>query len=333
MKTRILVLATGGTIASELTPSGLTPALTPEDLVSYLPEISEYVEITTESLYSIDSTNMTPDHWVGICKKIEENYEDYDGFVIAHGTDTMAYTAAALSYMIQNSPKPIVLTGAQKPIGMEITDAKANLRDSIIYAADKDSRGVQVVFDGKVIAGTRAKKVRTMSFAAFESINFPFLASIYDGKIIRYTDNQHDGDQVSFNHDLKSKVFLMKVVPGITPELIPVIFMIYDGIIIESFGAGGIPESIEKQLFDEMKKYDPLKKVVVMQTQVSYEGSNINVYEVGKKLSSNFDVLEAKDMTTEAVYTKLMWVLSQENNSWEELRDRFYKPIGCDMLF
>ena len=333
MKRKILVLATGGTIASERTPYGLIPALSPEDLLSYLPELDDELVIKTESLFSIDSTNMMPKNWIQISRAIEDNYDEYDGFVVCHGTDTMAYTASALSYMIQDSPKPIVLTGAQKPIGMEITDAKANLRDSIIYAADENSRGVQIVFDGKVIAGVRAKKTKTMSFAAFSSINYPYLAVINDGKIVRFTDGNMSDGPVKFSHKLNNRVYLMKLVPGVTPEFIPIIFGLYDGIIIESFGAGGIPEAIEKQLFIEMEKYDPMDKVVVMTTQVQYEGSNINVYQVGRKLSSNFDVLEARDMTLEATLTKLMWVLAQDNSSWEELRDRFYSPVGCDTLY
>ncbi len=114
---------------------------------------------------------------------IEENYNEYDGFVICHGTDTLAYTAAALSYMIQNSRKPIVVTGAQKPIEMDITDAKTNLLDSFIYASDNDSQDVNIVFDGKVIVGTKARKERAKSYNAFTSINFPYLAVI-----IEYTD-------------------------------------------------------------------------------------------------------------------------------------------------
>ena len=150
-------MTTGGTIASVMTLSGLIPALSSEQLLSYLPEIGEDFQLTTRALYSLDSTDVTPEHWLTIAEEIRKNYDDFDGFVICHGTDTMAYTAAALSYLVQDSPKPIVLTGAQKPIGFEITDAKANLRDSIIYAADAESCGVQIVFDGEVILGTRAK--------------------------------------------------------------------------------------------------------------------------------------------------------------------------------
>ena len=116
---------------------------------------------------------MTPEHWKLLAKTVQENYDRYDGFVICHGTDTLAYTAAALSYMIQNSRKPIVITGAQKPIEMDVTDAKTNLLDSFIYASDNNSQDVNIVFDGKVIVGTRARKERAKSYTAFCCIIFP----------------------------------------------------------------------------------------------------------------------------------------------------------------
>ena len=155
---KILFIATGGTIASKKTENGLTPQITPEELLSYIPEVEGLCEITAVNPFNLDSSNVVPENWSTLVKVAKEHYEDYDGFVIAHGTDTMAYTAAALSYMIQNSEKPIVITGAQRPINLDITDAKTNLSDSFYYACDDASQGVQIVFDGKVIAGTRAKE-------------------------------------------------------------------------------------------------------------------------------------------------------------------------------
>lgn len=158
MKKRILMIGTGGTIASKQTDKGLSPGLSSEDVLSYIPQVQEVCEVRTMQVCNIDSTNVMPEHWEILTRTIEEQYDKYDGFVICHGTDTLAYTAAALSYMIQNSRKPIVITGAQKPINMDVTDAKTNLLDSFIYASDDDSQDVNIVFDGKVIVGTRAKK-------------------------------------------------------------------------------------------------------------------------------------------------------------------------------
>lgn len=329
---KLLILTTGGTIASIKTPHGLIPALTSEELLSFLPEIGSNFHLKTRAICNLDSTNITPDHWLMLAQAIRDEYDSYDGFVICHGTDTMAYTASALSYLIQNSSKPIVLTGAQKPIGSEITDAKANLRDSILYAADSDSWGVSVVFDGKVIQGTRSKKTKTHSFAAFSSINYPFLAEIHDGKIIRYLPSIKDQLSVKFYDKLNTKVFLLKLTPGISPYLLESIFQYYDCIIIESFGVGGIPESMTDELFHQMEKYNN-EKILIMTTQVTYEGSNIETYEVGRKLKSKFNILEAKDMTLESVLTKIMWILSDENQSWEQIRQRFYSCVECDTLY
>ena len=139
MKKKILMIGTGGTIASKQSGNGLSPGLSSEDVLSYIPQVKEVCEVKTMQVCNIDSTNVMPEHWELLTKTIEEQYDKYDGFVICHGTDTLAYTAAALSYMIQNSRKPIVITGAQKPINMDVTDAKTNLLDSFIYASDDDS--------------------------------------------------------------------------------------------------------------------------------------------------------------------------------------------------
>lgn len=330
---KILIITTGGTIASIETPHGLIPALTSDELLSFLPEIGNDISLTTKSILNLDSTDITPQHWLTMAAAVREAYDDYDGFVICHGTDTMAYTAAALSYLIQNSAKPVVITGAQKPIGMEITDAKANLRDSIIYAADDGSHGVQIVFDGKVIVGTRAKKTKTLSYAAFSSINFPFLAVINDGRIIRYLPAEKPQGPAVFYDRLDPRVFLLKLTPGVSPVLLDEIFKLYDCIIIESFGVGGIPESLEGELFAQLSKYRPEEKVLVMTTQVTYEGSSVETYEVGRRLHQNFKILEARDMTLEAVLTKMMWIMAEPDLTWDDIRSRFYTKIQSDTLY
>jgi len=198
----ILLIATGGTIASKKSDNGLKPQISPDELMQYIPQVKNICDFHAVQLLNLDSSNMEPKHWKMMVHTIRENYEKYDGFVIAHGTDTMAYTAAALSYMIQNSKKPIVITGAQKPIDLEITDAKSNLLDSFLYASDDKSQGVQIVFDGKVIAGTRAKKVRSKSYNAFSSIDFPCLAMIQDGNIMRYIPPVPYEEEVQFYEEL-----------------------------------------------------------------------------------------------------------------------------------
>lgn len=329
---KILILTTGGTIASVQSPDGLIPGMSSEQLLSHLPQIGSDIAIDIKELFHIDSTDMTAAHWIKIIDAIRDNYDVYDGFVVCHGTDTMAYTAAVLSYMIQNAEKPIVLTGAQKPIGFEITDAKSNLQDSILYAADSLSHGVQIVFAGKVIAGTHARKVRSMSFLAFESINLPLIAEINNGHIIRYLNIPSNG-RVQFYDSINPNVFLLKLTPSMSPDLIPEIFSIYDAVVIESFGAGGIPASIENTLLSELSKYRPEEKILAMTTQVTYEGSHINTYAVGRRIADSFKILEARDMTLETIIAKLMWILGNSSQTWDEIEQRFYTPVAMDSVY
>ena len=174
----ILLITTGGTIASSVGECGLTPALASDELLSHVPEVKNICKVSTVQLYNLDSTNMRPEYWLRIAKYIRGVYDEYDGFVITHGTDTMAYAAAMLHYLIQNSKKPIVLTGAQIPISSRDTDARENLNDAFAYASDDGASGVHIVFGDKIIAATRARKTRTKSFNAFSSINYPEIGFI-----------------------------------------------------------------------------------------------------------------------------------------------------------
>ena len=195
---KILLIGTGGTIASELTASGLAPELTTRQLVALVSALTEICEIDCVELLNMDSTNMQPRHWLQIAQCIRQNYDGYDGFVLTHGTDTMAYTAAALSYLIQACPKPIILTGAQRPIGSDTTDSKENLADAFRCAAS-DLPGVSIVFNHQVILGTRARKTHTKSFQAFASINYPKLGILRDGVLLRYIRQEHGAAPVFYD--------------------------------------------------------------------------------------------------------------------------------------
>ncbi len=331
---KVLMIGTGGTIASKKTEHGLSPGLSSEEILSYIPQVGEVCEVETIQICNIDSTNVTPNHWKLMSTTVEKFYDKYDGFVICHGTDTLAYTAAALSYMIQNSKKPIVITGSQKPIDMEITDAKTNLLDSFIYASDDESEGVEIVFDGKVILGTRAKKVQSKSYNAFSSINFPYPAVIRDGRVIRYFPTNSCVGNVEFFHEMHDSVYVMKMIPGMKPDMLEYVFAHYDCIVIESFGVGGIPESVVEEFYRQMEKPRNHRKIVVMTTQVANEGSNMTVYEVGVKVKRDFDMLEAYDMTLEATITKLMWIMGLADvGSYEEIRRRFYDSVNSDIMY
>lgn len=330
---RILMIATGGTIASKRSADGLKPLMTSEELLGFVPHVKEFCEVTATQVINIDSTNIQPKHWLLISSTIERFYDQYDGFVICHGTDTLAYTASALSYLIQNSPKPIVITGAQKPIDLEITDAKTNLSDSFLFASCDKAHGVNIVFDGKVIAGTRGKKERTKSYNAFSSINFPYIATIQDSHIIFYLD---DKDQVSkdvtFYHKLDSKVTLLKLIPSMNGGILDYLFKHYDAVIIESFGVGGIPSYENDSFHRAIERWINAGKFVIMTTQVTNEGSNMSVYEVGKNIKQEFGLLESYDMTLEATVTKIMWILGQTKEP-EEIRRLFYRTVNRDILW
>lgn len=329
---KILVIATGGTIACKRTESGLTPLITSEDLLSFIPQAGSFAQIDAVQLLNLDSTNIRPEHWLQMARCIRENYPRYDGFVLCHGTDTMAFTAAALSYLIQNSPKPIILTGAQRPIDMEDTDARMNLSDSIAYAASGLAHGVSIVFDGNVIAGTRARKMRTKSYNAFSSINYPYLAAIRDGHIVPYIREEVSGCP-AFYDTLDTSVFLLKLIPGISPRLLTAAGEEYDAVIIESFGVGGLPESDdpEESFLSAARALVEKGKLVVMATQVIHEGSDLGVYAVGKE-AEQLGLLQTGDMTLEAAVTKVMWILGQTRDP-DTIRSMFETAIRYDRMF
>lgn len=330
---KILLIGTGGTIASDVTDSGLAPELTTEQLLSHIPGISDICGVDCLQLLNLDSTNMTPAHWLEIAACIREHYGCYDGFVITHGTDTMAYTAAALSYLIQHSPKPIIITGAQKPIDMENTDARTNLADSLLFASCPGAHGVNIVFDGKVIAGTRGKKEWTKSYHAFSSINFPYVAIIQDGQIIFYLDDKdRDKEPVCFYRQMDGDVGLMKLIPSMDASLLDYMAEHYDAVIIESFGVGGLPSYQDGDYHGAIARWTGLGKTVIMTTQVTNEGSDMSVYEVGRSIKQEFGLLEAYDMTLEAVVTKIMWILGQTKDP-ARIRRMFYETVNRDILW
>ncbi|MBO4211718.1 MAG: asparaginase, partial [Oscillospiraceae bacterium] len=309
---------------------GLTPELSATQLLQYVPQVEAFCRPVCKQIFSIDSTNMAPSRWLQIAGCIHENYDKYDGFVITHGTDTMAYTAAALSYLIQHSPKPIILTGAQKPIGSDNTDSKINLEDAFRCACSS-MRGVMVVFNGKVILGTRARKTHSKSFRAFSSINYPELAYIQDGHVLSFIQPECQNQPVFYDR-LGERVALLKMIPGTDSSLLEWLLERNDALIIESFGVGGMPSYKGTDFYDMMAQAIKRGKTIVMTTQVENEGSNLSIYSVGSRLKTELGVLEAYDMTTEAVVAKLMWILGQTNDP-KQIRALFYSPVADDLLY
>lgn len=313
---KILLIATGGTIACSDEGNGLTPHYKVDDLLSHIPQVKDLCHISGKAIMNIDSTNMNPKFWVQIAQTIYDNYNEYDGFVVTHGTDTMAYTSSALTYMLQNVGKPIIITGAQYSIEEFGTDAKQNLADAIRFSLE-DIPGVFVAFDGKIINGTRAMKVKTKSLDAFESVNYPYIAHIKYGKI--YYDNDihkkllsNINEELIFDSSLCTDVLVIKLFPGIEPKIFDFIKKEYKGVIIESFGIGGIPfENFD--ITSKVKELIDSGVSVVVTTQCLQEGVDLNIYEVGKKLAES-KIIFAKDMNTEAIVAKLMWALGKSQN-------------------
>ncbi len=327
---KILLIATGGTIASHSGADGLIPELRAEELLKCVPEVFDVCQPSAIQIYNIDSTNVTPEHWIRLAMAIQENYDGYDGFVVCHGTDTMSYTAAMLSYMIQHSPKPIVLTGSQKPIDKEDTDGRINLRDSFLYAASDAASDVVIVFQGNVIAGTRAKKIRTKSFNAFTSVDFPNLAVIRDGKIIQYITSPKK-DKPEFFLSLNEKVGLLTLTPGQKGDILDAYFRYNDAVVLSGYGTGGIPEGEYYGFYDVIERWEKRGKTLVVTTQVQQEGSDMSIYRVGRGLKKRFALLESYSMTYESIITKLMWVLAQTKDD-VRIKELFYQNVNYDLI-
>ena len=327
---RVLLLTTGGTIASVEKEDGLAPGLTPTELLQAVPEILTFCHVDTRPLVSLDSSNILPEHWQQLANNIRAAYDQYDAFVITHGTDTMAYTAAALSYLIQNSAKPIVITGAQRPIWSAGSDAQKNLLDSFFFCANTETvGGVFVIFGGRAILGTRARKVRTMSYSAFDSINYPVAAYIHHRQITDYLlapEKSIAKTSVLFYERLNPRVCLLKLTPGMPPDVLSYLGQTNDAIILESFGSGGLPFPFHATA--ETLAEDGC--TLVLSTQVTFEGSDVDAYEVGRRIRQSAGMMQAHDMTVEAALAKLMWILPQTAEK-SDIRKLFYTPVARDI--
>ena len=310
----ILMIATGGTIASKATADGLTPQLTSGELLAEVPELEQLCRIDTVQLMNRDSTNINSRDWLQMAACVRAHYDVYDGFVLTHGTDTMAYTAAALSYLIQNNAKPVVITGSQKSIFNQDTDARENLRDAFFYACDDGACGVHVVFDHKVILGTRARKMRTKSYNAFSSIDYPETAILRGRQLVSYIPEY------------------VKLIPGIDAGIFDYLKAHYRALVIESFGVGGLPCYGDESFYNAVRDWVESGRVIVMTTQVPHEGSDMEVYQVGHRAKRELGLIEAYSMTSEAVVTKLMWILGQTGDS-AEIRRLFQTPVQKDQIF
>ena len=323
MQKSILLITTGGTIASRETPDGLVPEMDAADLLAFAPALARHYQIHTLELMNLDSSNIQAEEWLIIARTIAAELPKYDGIVITHGTDTMAYTASALSFLLHNVKKPVVLTGSQMPIDAMLTDARNNLYTAFA-AVEYGIAGISVAFDRHIIRGCRAVKVRTMGFEAFESINAPYLAEVFADGLHSYVPAAvpTDGPCVQLRDGLCNEVFLLKLIPGTNPRVFDMICaMGYRGVVIETFGAGGM-HFLRRNLLENLARLTGRGVAVVACSQCLYGASNLSIYEVGTRLLE-CGVIAANDMTTEAAVTKLMWALGQTQDP-EEIKRIFF---------
>lgn len=322
---KILLMTTGGTIASQKSDTGLKPEIKPDGLLSYVQELQSVYDIDSQVVLNLDSSNIQAEEWRIMAREIFEKLPDYDGIVVTHGTDTMAYTAAMLSFMLRNLDKPVILTGSQIPIDSYLTDARANLYCAFEVAAS-GIQGVYVVFNRKIINGTRAVKVRTMGFDAFESVNKANIGEIYSDGIRWQQPLTTQIRQPQLADTIDPKVFLLKLIPGTQPEIFDhLVEMGYKGIVLEAFGAGGI-HFWRRNLVEKLAMLEQNGIVLIACSQCLYERCDFSLYEVGTKLLNCANVIPAYDMTTEAAVTKLMWALGQAQ-SVEEVRTLFLTDL------
>ena len=326
-KKRILLLTTGGTIASMPGGEGLEPHRS-DVMERELEQLRTYYEIAVQDIMCLDSSNIRPEEWQVIARHIFEYRAGFDGVVVSHGTDTMAYTASAVTYMLPNIDLPVVFTGSQLPLADMLSDGPDNLRTAFAMAA-AGHPGVFLAFDRKVMLGCRAVKVRASGFSAFESVNSRYAALVSNqGLVVDHEMLPVRTGEAELRTEISRNVFLLKLTPGLNPAVFDMLAaMGYKGIVIEAFGLGGVNvlhkglRGIHRCLEDGIS--------VVVTTQCLYASANLQVYQVGNKLLE-LGVIQGRDMTSEAAMTKLMWAIGQGYEP-EQIAELFAKNLAGEV--
>jgi len=307
-KKKILLLTTGGTIASLPGGEGLEPQRSGV-MERELNQLRTYYDITVQDVMCLDSSNIRPEDWQFIARHIFENRTGYDGIVVSHGTDTMAYTASAVTFMLPDIDLPVVFTGSQLPLADMLSDGPENLRTAFAMAAT-GCPGVFLAFDRKIMLGCRAVKVRASGFSAFESVNARYAGRVSNlGLVLDPDVLPKPRGEARLRDDISKNVFLLKLTPGLNPAVFDMLAaMGYKGIVIEAFGLGGF-NVLNKGLRGIQRAVEDGVSVVVT-TQCLYDSADLRVYQVGNRLL-DMGVIQGRDMTSEAAMTKLMWAIGQ----------------------
>lgn len=307
----VLLIYTGGTIGMYKSGDGGLKAFDLEKLKSQIPELNSFdINIHTTSIDTpIDSSNMSQEVWVQLAKIIQTEYTSYDGFVILHGSDTMAYTASILSFMLENLQKPVVLTGAQLPIGVRRTDAKENIISSIEIAAEGTVPEVCVYFEYRLLRGNRSIKINAEHFEAFKSPNFIPLAEA--GLQIKYNPISYDHTDKEFtvHTSLSNDVMALKLFPNMSKSFIEsTLRLAYKAIVLETFGSGNATTS--DWFINALKEAIEDSKIILNVSQCLSGSVSQGLYETSSKLEE-LGVISGKDMTSEAALTKLMYLIGE----------------------
>ena len=336
---RILLLTTGGTIACRDSGHGLAPALTAEDLLAAVPAVTRACEVETRALFNLDSTDMTPKEWMAVAAAIRDAYSHFDGFIVTHGTDTLAYAAATLSCLLRHSEKPIVLTGAQLPLGVPGSDAAGNQTDAFTWALSEGARGVRIVFAGRVIRGLRARKRHTTDPDAFESVGCPDTALLRDGQVIRYGVPVGNGQGTvtdsplmpshEFSDVLDTRIALAQLTPGMSPFILRHMAEGLHALIVEGVGIGGIPDT----LVPVLTRIAESGVYLILTSQVPYGESDFTVYRAGRRIhdACGGQVVTARDIPSEAAFAAAMWAMAVSRDR-DELAENFEEVLrGADL--
>lgn len=303
---KVYILTCGGTITMKRNNGVLAPFYGGKVLLEKIPDLMKIAQITVKEITNIDSTNIDSQIWAKLAYFIKENYSRYDAFVITHGTDTLAYTASALSFALGNLDKPVIFTGSQKPIDDIPTDAKNNLTNSVLVTT-YGITGVIIVFGSKILQANRTTKISESNLDAFDS---PMVHSIdeisLEPKFNNLRKKTTRQNILSYKPDFGRGVISIVLTPGLNAMHLAKLLDDYNGIILEAFGPGNIPE----ELLTFLKKAQKLNKPVVIISQCKKGVTKMRLYEVGFQ-ALKYGAIPGGDMTLESAVTKLMWLLGQ----------------------